>query len=252
MFKLLVATKNKGKLKEIKDILFDLPIHIFLIPESDHDDVDENGSSYFENALLKAKYFALKYHLPTLADDSGLEIDALNGEPGIKSARFLGQDAPFEEKIDKILELMKNAPNRNARFKTVSVLYLPNENKFFSAEGIVEGEILLSPQKVAGSGFGYDPIFKPFGYEESFSMLGENIKNKISHRSKALKKIREIIQREFLGGEGMVEIKINGKRLPANKYVYEVFEHVIMALISTLKDIPNVETVEIRIEKGKN
>lgn len=252
MFKLLVATKNKGKLKEIRDILSDIPVHLIAIPESDYDQVDENGSSYFENALLKAKYFALKYHLPTLADDSGLEIDALKGEPGVKSARFLGESTPFETKIAKILELMDSVSNRKARFKTVSVLYLPKEDKFFSAEGIVEGEILLSPQKIEGSGFGYDPIFKPFGYEGSFSTLGENVKNKTSHRSKALMKLKEIIQKEFLGGEGMVEIKINGKRLPANKYVYEVFENVIMALISTLKDLPNVETVEIKIEKEKN
>jgi XTP/dITP diphosphohydrolase len=251
MFKLLIATKNKGKLKEIRQILSDLPLHLIVIPENDTDIIEENGTSYLENALKKAKHFAQKYKIPTFADDSGLEIDALNGEPGIESARFLGEGTPFDEKIKKVLELMKAAPQRTARFRTLAVLYLPKEDKYYTTEGTVEGEILTEPQKKAGSGFGYDPIFKPDGFDESFSILGEEIKNKISHRSKALQQMKKIIQREFLGGKGMVEIKINGKRLPANKYVYEVFEKVIMALIATLKDIPEIETVEIKIDKKK-
>ncbi len=252
MFRLLVATKNKGKIKEIKQILSDLPLNLITIPESDNDNVKENGSSYLENALKKARQFAQKYNLPTIADDSGLEIDALKGEPGVKSARFLGEGASFDEKMSKILELMSDAHKRTARFKTVAVLYLPKEDKYFATEGKVEGEILRKPEKKEGSGFGYDPIFMPDGFNESFSMLGEGIKNKISHRSKALMKMKEIIQREFLGGEGMVEIKINGKRLPANKYVYEVFEKVIMALVDTLKDVPEIGTIEIKIEKEKS
>ncbi|MGB9695099.1 MAG: RdgB/HAM1 family non-canonical purine NTP pyrophosphatase [Caldisericaceae bacterium] len=249
MFKILVATKNKGKSKEVKEILSDLPVSLIFLPESDTDEVVESGKTYAENALIKAKHFALKYKLPALADDSGLEIDALNGKPGIYSARFLGENSSFEEKINEILKLMKNSSQRSARFRSVSVLYLPKENKFFSAEGVVEGEILLKPQKKEGSGFGYDPIFKPDGFNESFSMLGEEIKNRISHRANALRQMKDIIQKELLGGKKMIEVKINGKRLPANKYVYEVFETVIMAIISTLKEIPEVETVEIKIVK---
>ncbi len=249
MIEILIATKNKGKIKEIKKILGELPVKLLTIPENDTDTVLEDGQNYFENALKKAKHYGKKYGYITLADDSGLEIDALNGKPGIYSSRFLGENAPFGKKIEKILELMKNAKNRKARFKTVAVLYLPKTGKVFSAEGKVEGEILEKAEKREGSGFGYDPVFKPNGFESSFSMLGENTKNKISHRSRALQKIKEIIRKELLGGGKMVEIKINGKRLPTNKYVYEVFKSVILALIGTLKDIPEVKTVEITIKK---
>jgi len=249
MLEILIATKNAGKMKEIKDILQDLPLKIITLPENDNSQVEENGENYFENALKKAKFYGDKYGYITLADDSGLEIDALNGKPGIYSARFLGKDTPFEQKISEILRMMQNAKNRNARFRTVAALYLPKSGKIYKAEGVVEGTILESPQKKEGSGFGYDPIFKPNGFDKSFSMLGEEIKNKISHRSKALKKIKEIIKEELLGGDSMVEIKINGKRLPANKYVYKVFKSVIFALLGTLKNIPEIETVEITIKK---
>ncbi|BAL81450.1 RdgB/HAM1 family non-canonical purine NTP pyrophosphatase [Caldisericum exile] len=246
MVKILVATKNKGKLKEIQEILGDLPIKLMPLPES-ASDVEENGSTYLENALIKAKTYGQKYKLITLADDSGLEIDALNGLPGIYSSRYLGKDTPFEEKMKNILELMKNKDNRKARFRCISVLYFPNEDKFVSFEGVVEGEI-LKEICYGNSGFGYDPIFKPDGFDKSFSELGTEIKNKISHRSKALAQVRDYIENNLLGGE-MIEIKINGKRLPANKYVYSVFEKVIYAILSTLKDLPEIETVEIKIEK---
>jgi len=201
MLNILVATKNKGKIKEIKEICKELPIKIIELPENDEDTVKEDGETYLENALKKAKHYANKYKLPTLSDDSGLEIDALNGAPGINSARFLGEKTSFDEKMKKILELLKDNPNRKARFKTVSVLYLPKEKKYFYTEGTVEGEILEMPKKKEGSGFGYDPIFKPAGFDKSFSMLGEKIKNKISHRSKALNKMKKIIKENFLGGK---------------------------------------------------
>ena len=252
MLEILIATKNPGKVKEIKNILGDLPLTILTIPENDYSHVKEDGRDYFENALKKAKFYGDKYRYVTLADDSGLEIDALNGKPGIYSARFLGENTPFEQKISEILKMMQNAKNRKARFKTVAILYLPKSRKIYRAEGIVEGTILTSPQKKEGSGFGYDPIFKPDGFDDSFSMLGEEVKNKISHRCKALKKIKEIIRNDFLGGTKMVEIKINGKRLPANKYVYEVFKSVIFALLGTLKNIPEIETVEITIKKDQS
>jgi len=251
MFKMLLATKNKGKVKEIKGIFADLPVKLIELPTNDTDEVEEDGKIYFDNALKKTMHYALKYHLPTLADDSGLEIDALNGAPGINSARFLGMETGFDQKIDKILELMKDVKNRTARFRATFVLYLPKEDKYFTTEGIAEGEILHKPQKKEGSGFGYDPIFKPAGFNESFSMLGTNIKNQISHRSKALNEMKKIIAKQFLGGSKMVEIKVNGKRLPANKYVYKVFESVILALLDTLKDVPEIQKVEITIDKEK-
>ncbi len=153
--------------------------------------------------------------------------------------------------MEKILEKLQSIKNRSARFRATFVLYLPREDKFFTSEGTVGGDILDRPYKKEGSGFGYDPIFKPEGFEESFSQLGEEVKNRISHRSKALQKMEKVISKEFLGGEGMVEIKVNGKRLPANKYVYQVFKSVIMALLSTLNDIPEIEEVEIKIKKEK-
>ncbi len=251
MIKILVATKNKGKIKEIREILKTLPIKIIELPEDDEDTVKEDGETYLENALKKAQYYANKYKLPTLSDDSGLEIDALGGAPGINSARFLNEKTSFDEKMKKILELLKDNPNRKARFRTVAVLYLPREKKYFTTEGIVEGEILEAPEKKEGSGFGYDPIFKPIGFDKSFSMLGKEIKNKISHRSKALDKMKKIIEENFLGGNKMIEIKVNGKRFPANKYVYEVFKSVIFALINTLKNVPEIDSVEITIKKDK-
>jgi len=219
MVKILVATKNEGKLKEIKEILGDLPITLIPLPES-AEDVDENGSTYLENAL-----------------------------PGIYSSRYLGKDTPFLTKMENILELMKNKDNRKARFRCVSVLYFPKEDRYISFEGVIEGEI-LKEIRYGNSGFGYDPIFKPDGFEKSFSELGSEIKNKISHRAQALQKVREYILQNLMGGD-MIEIKVNGKRLPANKYVYSVFEKVIFALLETLKDLPEIETVEIKIDKKK-
>jgi XTP/dITP diphosphohydrolase len=251
MFKILLATKNKGKVKEIRSIFSDSPVKLIELPEKDIDEVNENGKNYFENALKKAKHYAEKYNLPTLADDSGLEIDALDGAPGINSARFLGKETGFDAKIEKTLQLMTDVKIRIACFRVVFVLYLPEERRYFSTEGIIEGKILSEPHKKEGSGFGYDPIFKPDGFDESFSMLGTDIKNQISHRSKALKKMKKIIAKQFLGGGEMVEIKVNGKKLPANKYVYKVFESVILALLDTLKGIPVIKKVEITINKEK-
>lgn len=251
MFKILIATKNKGKIKEIKQILADIPVTLIELPESDKEEVAEDGETYLENALKKARHYAEKYRLPALADDSGLEIDFLNGDPGVNSARFLGEGVSFEEKIGEILKRMQGCRTRTARFRATFVLYLPKEKKWLESTGTVEGEILNEIRKKEGSGFGYDPIFKPIGYNESFSELGEEVKNRISHRSIALNQMKEIIQKEFLGGEGMIEIKVNGKRLPANKYVYSVFESVIMALISTLRDVPEIEQVEITLKKSK-
>jgi XTP/dITP diphosphohydrolase len=153
--------------------------------------------------------------------------------------------------MKKILEMLKDNPNRKARFKTVAVLYLPREKRYFTAGGTVEGEILEAPEKKEGSGFGYDPVFKPVGFNKSFSMLGKEVKNKISHRSKALNKMKEIIEENFWGGNKMIEIKVNGKRLPANKYVYEVFKSVIFALLNTLKNVQEIDSVEITIKKDK-
>ncbi len=195
--KILLGTHNKGKIKEIVEMLGDLPIEIVTLPDSDREEPEENGKTYFENALKKARFYAEKYGIPALSDDSGLEIDALNGKPGILSARFLGEDTPFDIKIEKILKMMKNAKNRSARFRTVAVIYFPETGKILHTEGIVEGEILRSPQKKEGSGFGYDPIFKPNGFDKSFSMLGKKVKNKISHRANALKKLKKILKKEI-------------------------------------------------------
>ena len=116
MFKILLATKNKGKVKEIRSIFSDLPVKLIELPHEDIDEVNENGNNYFENAFKKAVHYAEKYHLPTLADDSGLEIDALDGAPGINSARFLGKEVGFDAKIEEILQLMTNVKIRTARF----------------------------------------------------------------------------------------------------------------------------------------
>ncbi|MFN3567414.1 MAG: XTP/dITP diphosphatase [Caldimicrobium sp.] len=196
---LLLATTNQGKIREISEVLSDLnfaikSLHDFpnLIPPV------EAGSTFFQNALLKAKYYAEKTGLISLADDSGLVVDALGGQPGIYSSRFAGEKATDEENIKKLLELMKDIPDekRTARFVCVIVCYHPS-GKYIYTEGIWEGKIAFSPK--GNLGFGYDPIFlvKEFNFEKTAAELPLEEKNKLSHRGKALKDLKNKLL-EFL------------------------------------------------------
>lgn len=189
---LLIATTNLGKMQEIRETLKDLELEIKSL--KDFPEIEpplETGKTFFENALLKARYYAEKTGLLALADDSGLEVLALGGAPGIHSARFAGSDATDEKNYLKLLELMKDLPEekRTARFVCVMVCYHPS-GQYITGEGIWEGKISFAPR--GEYGFGYDPVFlvKEFNFEKTAAELPLEIKNQLSHRAKALKELK--------------------------------------------------------------
>jgi len=189
---LVFATNNNNKLKEIQAAVGD---NIQLKKLSDincFDDIPETSDTLKGNALQKAEYIYTKYGINCFADDTGLEIDALNGEPGVYSARYAGPQREAEDNMAKVLELMKTESNRKARFRTVIALIINDQKYFF--EGIVEGQILL--ERTGEDGFGYDPIFQPDGYTSSFAEMSLSDKNKISHRAKAVHKLVEFLKKK--------------------------------------------------------
>ena len=188
--KIVFATNNKHKLEEIKDILGkDFEI-VSLAEIGCHEDIPETGLTLEENARQKSTYIVEHYNHDCFADDTGLEVDALNGEPGVHSARYAeGTDHDSEANMRKLLSKMANVKDRTARFRTViSVIINGVEHQF---EGRVEGRI--ATEKHGKEGFGYDPIFIPEGYDKSFAELGEEVKNQISHRARAVKKLAEYL-----------------------------------------------------------
>ncbi len=187
---ILAATKNIGKVHELKEFLADLPLQLRNLNEfSNVIDVEETGATFSENAVLKAKSYALQTGLWTLADDSGLEVAALNGAPGVFSARYGGENSTDEEKITKLLkELNKiQTEKRQARFVCAMAISDDKGEIKFLAEGFCDGTIALTPRGTHG--FGYDPIFIPEGFEQTFGELESEIKMKTSHRAQAIKKI---------------------------------------------------------------
>lgn len=188
--KLVFATNNQYKLKELQAILGD---HFELLSLKDigcFDEIPEDYPTLEGNARQKAFYIHKKYGYPCFADDTGLEIDALNGEPGVYSARYAGEAKDSQANMNKVLENLQNEDNRKARFRTVISLVLDNEEKQF--EGIVEGEI--TREKRGDSGFGYDPIFLPDGYVKTFAEMDLSAKNEISHRARAVQKLVEYLK----------------------------------------------------------
>ena len=184
MKKLIFATHNPNKLIEIKSAVKSFEV-VGLIEMGLHDDIAETGKTLEKNALIKSKYIYQKTGLSCFADDTGLEVDALDGRPGVYSARYAGEHATAEANMQKLLFEMEGQKNRSARFRTVISLILLGEEYFF--EGEVKGEILL--QKTGDDGFGYDPIFKPIGFDQSFAEMSMKQKNEISHRGVAVKKL---------------------------------------------------------------
>ncbi len=198
--KLIVATQNPKKLREIQELLAGFPLQIISLKEWEGkvEEVIEDGKNFWENAVKKA--MAIAYQTPewVLADDSGLEVDALNGAPGVFSARFASVGAGLkpaptdEENNQKLLQLLKDIPleKRTARFRC-SVAIARQKKLLAVVEGKCEGTIVFSP---AGDyGFGYDPFFIPLGYQQTFAQLGPEVKHKISHRSQALAKAKDFI-----------------------------------------------------------
>jgi len=187
---LVFATHNQHKLSELQHILGN-HFHLISLDDLKHDqEIEETGTTLIENALLKARFIYNLYQVNTFADDTGLEIDALNGAPGVYSARFAGEEKSPVNNMNKVLDLMKDASNRKARFKTVIALIL--NGKEFLFEGVVNGTILERPRGT--NGFGYDPIFQPEGYTLSFAEMDSQTKNKISHRAKAVEKLTGFFQ----------------------------------------------------------
>jgi XTP/dITP diphosphohydrolase len=190
--KIVFATNNKHKLSEIRDILGpDFEI-VSLSDIGCHEDIPETGDTLEENAHQKSAYIVDNYHHDCFADDTGLEVEALGGEPGVHSARYAeGTDHDSEANMHKLLERLGNNDNRKARFRTVISLIIGGEEHQF--EGIVTGHI--ATEKHGTEGFGYDPIFIPDGYDKSFAELGADIKNQISHRARAVAKLAAYLKR---------------------------------------------------------
>lgn len=185
MMKLVFATNNKNKIKEIKHLLNNSLEILSLEDIQCFEDIPETSDTIEGNAIQKAQYVYENYGYNCFADDTGLEIEALNGEPGIYSARYAGEEKNPEMNMNKVLDKLKNVSNRNARFKTVIALIIDGKTTCF--EGIVEGEITHA--KSGSEGFGYDPIFMPKGYNKTYSEMSLDIKNTMSHRAIATKKL---------------------------------------------------------------
>jgi XTP/dITP diphosphohydrolase len=187
MDKIIIATKNAGKLKEFKSFFEQYDMTAYGLDELDKqfDDVEETGATFEENAALKAETIAGFLQVPVLADDSGLEIDALEGRPGVYSARYAGEAKSDQANMDKVLEELQDVPTaeRTARFVCVLAVSQPGKETFY-ARGHVEGVITEAPQ--GEHGFGYDPVFQPEGYEKTMAQLEPAEKNQISHRKQAM------------------------------------------------------------------
>jgi XTP/dITP diphosphohydrolase len=183
--KLVFATNNVNKLKEVQEML---PNSIELLSLKDihcFDEIDETETTLEGNARLKASYVTQKYGYHCFADDTGLEVKSLNGKPGVYSARYAGEPSNSENNMQKLLQELNGKENRKAQFRTAICLQLDGKQFFF--DGICKGEILT--EKQGEKGFGYDPIFQPEGYCQSFARMQRNEKNKISHRGLAIKKL---------------------------------------------------------------
>jgi len=190
---IILATKNPGKIKEIVPFLSRMVTTIMSLADLDERIlIPETGKTFEDNAVMKAETIFKKTGIITLADDSGLEVDALGGQPGVLSARFAGENASDVENNKLLLKCMQNIPDnqRQARFRCVMALAMPDGTKTF--EGTVEGTIARSPAGTCG--FGYDPIFIPDGYNETFGKLRSDSKLKISHRTRALEKVIESLK----------------------------------------------------------
>jgi XTP/dITP diphosphohydrolase len=190
---LVLASKNRGKIREIEtSLLIPSLTYQSLNDFPDLPEIIEDGSSFLENALKKAQTISKNLNLPVLADDSGLEVDFLQGAPGIYSARFAGPQASDRENYEKLLALLQEVPEteRQARFVCVLVLYRPSGD-WIQAEGTCEGRITKAPR--GWQGFGYDPVFFLPAFQKTMAELPLEVKNRISHRAKALEKIKPIL-----------------------------------------------------------
>ncbi len=189
MNQLIFATHNAHKADEVKAIVGNLFEVKNLSDINFFDEIPETGNTFKENAFQKVKYLHDKLNCNCFADDSGLSVDALNGAPGILSARYAGEPSNSQRNTEKLLNTLKNISNRKAQFTCVIAVILDGQTHFF--EGIIRGTITEYPQ--GEGGFGYDPVFIPDGYDKTFAELPADIKNKISHRAIALEKFKQFL-----------------------------------------------------------
>jgi XTP/dITP diphosphohydrolase len=183
--KLVFATNNKNKILEVQQLLTDSIEIISLENIGCFEEIPETGDTIEENAIMKANYITQKYGYNCFADDTGLEVDALNGAPGVFSARYAGEQRSSDDNMSKLLDALSNKINRKAQFKTIIALNLNGKQHLFT--GIAKGEITL--KKIGNQGFGYDPIFKPEGQSRTFAQLSLEEKGLISHRGKATEQL---------------------------------------------------------------
>lgn len=188
---LVFATNNDHKLEEVKEVVKN---HFKILSLKDincHEDIEETGTTLEENALIKARYVKEKYGYDCFGDDTGLEVEALNGEPGVYSARYAGDAHNSKANIAKLLKALDGEDNRKARFRTVIALILDGKEYLF--DGVVIGSI--GTEEKGCTGFGYDPVFKPEGHEQTFAQLGMDVKNDISHRARATKALCDFLSK---------------------------------------------------------
>ena len=189
--KLVFASNNLNKIKEIQSILNGSIQLLSLEDIGCHEEIPETADTIEGNAILKANYVTEKYGYDCFADDTGLEVKALNGEPGVYSARYAGEQKNADDNMNKLLDALKNENDRSAQFKTVIALNLNGAQHLFT--GLAKGTITLN--KTGNHGFGYDPIFQPVNYNETFAELSAEVKNKISHRAKATEQLIDFLNR---------------------------------------------------------
>lgn len=193
MKKLIFATGNPNKVKEVNQMLGDQYEILSLKDIGCHEDIPETRPTIEGNALQKAEYVLEHYEVDCFSEDTGLEVDAINGEPGVLSARYAGPSRDSQANMDLVLQKLEGKESRTARFRTVIALKLEGETHTF--EGVAEGVIRM--ERSGDGGFGYDPIFEPIGYDRTFAELTSDEKNAISHRGKAVRKLVA-----FLEGRG--------------------------------------------------
>lgn len=191
--KLVFATNNKHKLQEVRDIVGDRVEVLSLNDINCHDDIPETADTLQGNALIKARHIYNKYGMNCFADDTGLEVEALDGAPGVYSARYAGEECNSEANMLKLLQNLTGKNNRNAQFRTVIALIINGEEKLFN--GIVKG--IISNEKRGDSGFGYDPVFIPESYTESFAQMSGEMKNSMSHRFRATQQLADFLKENY-------------------------------------------------------
>ena len=184
MKKIVFATNNKHKLDEIRKITTGRIEILSLSDINCNEEIEETGTTLEENALIKARYIKNKYGYDCFGDDTGLEVVALNGEPGVYSSRYAGEQCNPQDNMNKLISALQGADSRNAQFRTVIAAILNDKEHLF--EGVVKGEIIT--EKRGSNGFGYDPVFMPSGYNQTFGELSDEVKNGISHRAVAMEK----------------------------------------------------------------